>query len=174
MFYVTTKLPGLFLKNINIKLYKKKNYLIFLDKKLKMPFNKFFQFNKNLIPIVKDFNGLNSFFFTSLTTDFILGEYFGFCHKICLSGLGFKFLLSDSSLILKLGITPNIKIEIPSSIRLYTKKKQEIEVLSKDKNALYKFVDFLISLKKMDVYTLKGIYSYRKTLKKKVSSKLSK
>ena len=77
-------------------------------------------------------------------------------------------------MILKLGITPNIKIEIPSSIRLYTKKKQEIEVLSKDKNALYKFVDFLISLKKMDVYTLKGIYSYRKTLKKKVSSKLSK
>ena len=174
MFYVPLISPSLFLKNKKIKLYKNKSFLTFLDKKIEIPFKKFFHFNNSLIPIITNFNNLSISRFILLKNDFFLGDYFGFRHKVCLSGLGFKFLVFNNFLIVKLGITPNIKMFIPSSIHLIVKKKQELEIFSHGKLVLFKFIDSLIRLKKMDMYTLKGIYSYKTVFKKKVSSKLTK
>ena len=174
MFFITYKTPGLFLKNIEIKLYKKNLFLVLLNKKLTIPFKKFIIIENTFFSIFFNFKFSNFLFFNSYKKDWALGKYFGFCHRIYLSGLGFKFLKYENYLIVKLGIVPNFKIKIPKELKVYIKKKQELELFSCNKILLYKFFNFLIKLKRIDAYTLKGIYSYKNKLKKKVSSKLTK
>ena len=69
MFFITYKTPGLFLKNIEIKLYKKNLFLVLLNKKLRIPFKKFIIIENTFFSIIYNFKLSNFLFFNSYKKD---------------------------------------------------------------------------------------------------------
>ena len=66
MFYISFKKPSLSLKNISIKMHKKRIYLILSDsKKLCLPKTQLFKINNDLFSCYNNFNSLNYLLFNS-------------------------------------------------------------------------------------------------------------
>lgn len=167
------KISSLFSKNIIIYFNSKDFFLTFFKKKIFISFFKFFFLNNRFIPIFKDFSLSNFNMFFLKQQENFLGYSFGFCNKLILSGLGFKFLKFKNILFIKVGISPFSRIVIPHSVLIFLKKKNEIEISSVNIDLLFKISAQILGLLKINPYTLKGIIHYKQHLKKKTSSKLA-
>lgn len=86
------------------------------------------------------------------------GLVFGFTKELELVGVGFKAELQDpNELLLKLGFSHNILIDIPDNLNLVCPKENLLIIKSSCKESLGSFVAILKKYKAADVYKNKGI-----------------
>ena len=92
----------------------------------------------------------------------LVGSNIGFTNKIILFGIGFKswaYKVANNTkyLILKIGFSKDLSIEIPSMIKIIILKSTLILFKGVDKNVLNQFVASLRLLKVPDSYKGKGL-----------------
>lgn len=110
--------------------------------------------------------------YTSLSKSYIKGVVQGFKTKIHLKGLGYKFGLDTNTLILKIGFSHDIIINIPKSIKLLlSKKSTHLTLIGSDYQKLTQFTHFIRQFKKPEPYKGKGIFLKNEEIKKKEGKK---
>jgi hypothetical protein len=173
MFYFPKSSFNLLLKNNKIITNNNFFFFNYLKKKIDISYLKFFNLNNKIIPIFEDFSYFNFSPFWQKQFNTTIGFSYGFCTKLRLSGLGFKFSQFKNLLFVRAGLIPSPIIKIPVGVRIYFKKKSEIELYSTNFLLLSKISSEILNLTSVNPYTLKGILHYKQNLKKKISSKLA-
>ena len=146
-------------EKIQIKILKQKIIFCFNENYLYLKYNNIFFFlkkNKFLITTpIDEKKKLN------LYNKLIKYKLKGILQKLkltlILKGIGFKALIKNNNLILKLGFSHNFLIFIPLKIEILI-KGNKIIFLSYDYIFLNQFIFFIKNLKKVDSYKGKGIF----------------
>ena len=94
------------------------------------------------------------------------GLKYGFLVRLNLVGLGFRFLKIENYLLLKLGYSHYIKLDIPESLHVFGYKRQ-LFVVGINLQEVNNFVKTLRSFKKPDAYKGKGVQYFGEVLKLK-------
>lgn len=76
--------------------------------------------------------------------------------KYFFSGLGFKMFVINYKLFVWVGLTHYTILNLPSSIKIYAKKKR-IYIVSKNRQRLKLFLNIVRKIKKKDIYKGKGL-----------------
>lgn len=103
----------------------------------------------------------------------IKGVLQGFKLNLILKGIGFKAFIEDSNLILKLGYSHNIVINIPENIKIINQSNNLI-FNSIDFIYLTQFVHYIKSFKKPEPYKGKGLLLKNEKILKKEGKKSKK
>lgn len=105
--------------------------------------------------------------FKSLVERSVEGLTHGYYCELTFVGLGYRFLLLDNVLLLKIGYSHYIKLPIPSNLHVFGYKKRLV-IFGISLFGLNFFVNKLRSFKKIDVYKGKGINLLGEVLRVKV------
>jgi large subunit ribosomal protein L6 len=147
--------------NIKINIKKNKIYFKSLLGKVNFIFSKdiFFIiiYNKLLFVslINKDKKKIIKLYLTLIKIN-IKGILKGFKEILIIKGLGFKFLIKNNKIFLKLGFSHNIIIIIPKKIKIIT-RNNKIIFSSYNYIFLTQFIYYLRSFKKINKYKEKGL-----------------
>jgi len=94
----------------------------------------------------------------------------GFVKKLIIEGIGFKAQLEGANLVLSLGLSHNIKVEIPKDIKVQV-EKNIITVSGIDKEKVGQFSAEIRALKKPEPYKGKGIRYEKEVIRRKAGKK---
>lgn len=94
----------------------------------------------------------------SLLVNYINGIKDKFKKTIILSGVGFKSVLEDSFLILSVGFSHLIRIEVPHDIEIKIISAGKIDITSSNKDSLGRFINLVKSVRPVEPYKARGIY----------------
>lgn len=170
----TFKIP----KNVKINIENNVIYFEGLLGKLSLTYIKdilfFFQKNK-LILIINSQKNKKSILnlYNKLIKLKIKGVLQGFKLNLILKGIGFKATVENENLVLKLGFSHNIIIEIPSNIKVISQTNNLI-FSSIDFIFLSQFVHFIKNHKKPEPYKGKGLLLKNEKIIKKEGKKSKK
>ena len=108
----------------------------------------------------------------SIINSALIGVTVGFEKKLELTGVGFRAMLKENLLNLKLGFSHDILYEIPQEVKLTVEKSTIIKINGIDKELVGKVASEIKKLKPSEPYKGKGIkergqYVLRKEGKKK-------
>ena len=133
---------------------------------------KFIIKNSRIYCLTNENQGLNQTYL-AIIRGIILGVTKGYRRKLRLVGVGFKALIQDNNLILKLGFSHEIIYTIPKDIKIIcSKNKGIILVISGVENAKVNQVAVEIRrLRIPDAYKGKGIHYNKEILKLKKGKK---
>jgi large subunit ribosomal protein L6 len=110
----------------------------------------------------------NKTLFYRLIQQAIVGINFGYINRLSFVGVGYRVeALSDKVVTLKLGYSHLISIKIPSSIEVYSPKKNTLILKSFDLQKLNLFTARIRSHRFPDVYKGKGILFKNETIRLK-------
>ena len=171
----TFKIP----KNVKIEIKNKNIYFEGLLGKLSLNFinEALFFYKKNKLILVINANNNNKKSILNLYNKLIKikikGILQGFKLNLILKGIGFKAFIENNSLILKLGFSHNITIEIPSNIKIINQANNLI-FSSIDYVFLTQFVNFIKNHKKPEPYKGKGLLLKNEKILKKEGKKSKK
>ena len=107
----------------------------------------------------------------SILNNMILGVADGFKSNLILRGVGYKASINSHFLVLNLGYSHDITVELPSYIKANVIKNTTIELESYDKEKLGQFVAVLKRQRKYDPYKGKGISKSNDYLRRKEGKK---
>ena len=93
----------------------------------------------------------------ALLFNMVKGVSEGFKKQLEIRGVGYRAQLQGSKLVLQLGFSHNIELEIPAGISLEVPKNTEINVLGTDKAAVGQFAAEIREFRKPEPYKGKGI-----------------
>lgn len=93
----------------------------------------------------------------ALLYNMVVGVNEGFQKKLEIRGVGYRAQLQGSKLVLQLGFSHNIELEIPKGISLDVPKNTEITVSGIDKAAVGQFAAEIREFRKPEPYKGKGI-----------------
>jgi len=97
----------------------------------------------------------------------------GFFSQLECNGLGYKAKIENkNTLVLKLGFSHKLKIEIPNNIKIFCSKSNKIIFFGVEKDKLFEFIIKVKNLKKPDSYKGKGLIFKNENLKLKEGKKL--
>jgi ribosomal protein L6P/L9E len=109
-------------------------------------FNLFhFNFNK----IFYKLYGFNKYFL----------KKFYYC-KVILQGLGYKFFFNRGLIYILLGLSHYVLIEVPQNIYIRCRKKK-IFLFSTNKLVLSTLCKYILSIRKLNLYKIKGLYFFK-------------
>ncbi len=95
------------------------------------------------------------------------GLVFGYFIELSFIGLGYKFLFVNNCLLLKVGYSHYIQIEIPNTLYVFGYKKRLI-IFGIELNEINNFINKLRLFKRPDIYKGKGICFLNEKIKIKV------
>lgn len=101
-------------------------------------------------------NQTNAKFFYRFFYNLILGGFKFWFEELELVGLGYRLTVKGNTLRLRLGFSHVIILTIPKGVFLI-KRKKRLLIYSTNKPILTFFVSWLVKLRKMNVYKVKGI-----------------
>lgn len=106
--------------------------------------------------------------FRSLIFNMIKGVSLGFRKNLTINGVGYKAEVIEEELVLSLGYSHKVNIEIPKNISIEVdKKKTSLSVSSLDKELLGMFVAKVRSIRPPEPYKGKGIRYENEIVKQK-------
>jgi large subunit ribosomal protein L6 len=170
----TFKIP----KNVKINIENNKIYFEGLLGKLSLNYINeiLFFFKKNQLILIlnsqKDKKSILNLY-NKLIKLKIKGVLQGFKLNLILRGIGFKALVENNTLILKLGFSHNINVNIPSNIKVISQTNNLI-FSSTDFIFLTQFVHFIKNHKKPEPYKGKGLLLKNEKILKKEGKKSKK
>lgn len=139
-----------------------------------LPFISIKQEDSTLQVLVQDENNKfqRSMWGTSraLVSNLVQGVTTGFERKLELNGVGFKMALKGSELVLNIGYSHEVTVEIPEGIKLKI-EKNELLGDSIDKQLIGNFFTRIHNLKPADPYKHKGFKFPGRFYKKKIGKK---
>lgn len=159
VFFIDT----IFIIPLNIKINKKKQKIYFKSNLGKIQSNyteniNFFVKNNKLLLSICLVENKKVFLklYKKLIKIKIKGILQGFKKFLLIKGLGFKFIIEEDNVVLKIGFSHNIIIKIPKAIKI---KKQINKFIfsSTDYILLLNFIYYLKSFKKINIYKEKGL-----------------
>jgi large subunit ribosomal protein L6 len=106
----------------------------------------------------------------AIVNNLVIGVTNGFEKKLELNGVGFKMVIQNSQLVLNIGFSHQVIIDIPKEIAL-TIEKNELIGKSIDKQLLGDFFTRIHNLKPADPYKHKGFKFPGRFYKKKIGKK---
>ena len=156
-------LDKIFIFPKKIKIYNKNKTIFFktslglLPLKFNNNINFFIKKNKLILNFNMDKNKKNMLnLYTKLIKIKIKGVLQGFKMSLLLKGIGFKALVKNNDLILKLGFSHSIIISIPNNIKILNQSNKLI-FNSIDYIFLSQFVHYIKNYKKPEPYKGKGL-----------------
>ncbi|HYC83309.1 MAG TPA: 50S ribosomal protein L6 [Candidatus Paceibacterota bacterium] len=108
--------------------------------------------------------------YSSHIQNMIEGVTKGFEKKMAIEGVGFKVNLAGNTLVLDLGFSHQVKLEIPQGIKM-TVEKNNFSVAGIDKDAVGEFAAKIRSHKKTEPYKGKGIRYVGEFIRRKQGKK---
>lgn len=108
--------------------------------------------------------------YASLVSNMIKGVNEGYSKKLILEGVGFKSEVVEKELVLSLGFSHPVKIEIPENITV-TAEKNNIVISGMDKELVGHFAAFVRSRKKPEPYKGKGFRYEGEVIRRKQGKK---
>jgi len=99
----------------------------------------------------------------------VVGVSSGFSKSLEINGVGYKMELSGQKLVLSIGYSHKVEVEIPKDIQAKAdeKAKNTIHFTSYDKQLLGQFVSKIRAMKKPEPYKGKGIKYVDEVIKRK-------
>lgn len=112
-------------------------------------------------------------FYLSIINKLILGVLKGFCVKLNIVGVGYKAVVENNILNLKLGFCHNVLYEIPSgiTIKVLNQKLLTIAIIGNDFQKINQVAAEIRALKPVEPYKGKGIKYQQEVVKKKEGKK---
>lgn len=112
-------------------------------------------------------------FYFSMLNKIILGVLYGYCIKINIVGVGYKAVIEDSYLKLKVGFSHNVNYKIPSeiSLKVLTQRLLTIVISGNDYQQVTQVAAEIRALKPAEPYKGKGIRYANEIIKKKEGKK---
>ncbi len=112
-------------------------------------------------------------FYLSMLKRLVVGVSKGYRQRLRLVGVGFKALLKDKKVLLKIGYSHEVYYDIPSDVRILVSKAKGSFILIKgiEKERVQQIAKDIRNLRKPDAYKGKGIHYYKETLKLKKGKK---
>ncbi|MBI4692133.1 MAG: 50S ribosomal protein L6 [Candidatus Terrybacteria bacterium] len=108
--------------------------------------------------------------YASHIKNMIEGVTKGFEKKLIIEGVGFRAQLEESNLVLNLGLSHPVKVEIPKDLKVKT-EKNVIVVFGADKEKVGQFSSQIRALKKPEPYKGKGIRYEGEIIRRKAGKK---
>lgn len=162
-------------KNKNISVLKENvGYILKgpLGSSLPIPYNKEVNITINDSEIILESSKLSFFLlYKKLFLQKIRGVLFGYKKKLKLKGVGYIAECVDNLLILKLGFSSIIKVEIPESIKVKIKKRKLLKILGCDLNEVTQFAANIRSYRIPEVYKGKGVLYFKEKIFLKVGKR---
>lgn len=93
----------------------------------------------------------------ALLFNMVQGVNEGFTKKLEIRGVGYRAQLQGNKLILQLGFSHNIELDIPSGLTVEVPKNTELSISGIDKAAVGQFAAEIRALRKPEPYKGKGI-----------------
>lgn len=139
---------------------KSKNIQLFFDKDS----HKLFLLNNDL---------KEKHFYLSIINKLILGVLKGFCVKLNIVGVGYKAVVENNFLNLKLGFCHSVLYEIPSGItvKVLNQKLLTLAIIGNDFQKINQVAAEIRTLKPVEPYKGKGIKYQQEIVKKKEGKK---
>lgn len=109
--------------------------------------------------------------YASHLKNMIKGVTKGFEKKLIIEGIGFRAQLEGTKLVLSLGLSHPIKVEIPKDLKVGV-EKNIITVSGRDKEKVGQFSAEIRALKKPEPYKGKGIRYEEEVIKRKAGKKV--
>ncbi len=164
-----------FYKNKNIRIFKEKVGYIFkgpLGSSLPIPYNNFvnISFNDSYITL-ESFEPSFFFLYKKLFLQKIKGVLYGCKTKLKLKGVGYVAECIDNLLILKLGFSSIINIEIPKTIKIKIKKRKLLKILGCDLNEITQFAANIRRFRIPEVYKGKGVLYFKEKVILKIGKR---
>lgn len=135
-----------------------------------LPCISFKKIENSLVVIQENFSRFGHSYFGLVrmyVNNMILGVSDGFIKTLTAEGIGFKFQKLENILILNMGFTHVIKLEIPVLINIFVESPAKIILKSIDKEILNTFVAKIREIKPPEPYKGKGIYVDNEQIKRK-------
>jgi large subunit ribosomal protein L6 len=104
--------------------------------------------------------------YARLVSNSILGLSEGFVKNLEYKGVGFTVSVSDNKLVMRLGFSHQIEIDIPDGLEVLV-QKNVISIKGTDKDQVGSFAAKVREVKKPEVYKGKGIRYQNENVKKK-------
>lgn len=103
----------------------------------------------------------------SLINNIIVGVHTGYEKKIEINGVGYKAVMQGKDLVLSLGFSHPLKIDVPAGINITIPNPNQIIITGVNKELVGSFSADLRSIKYADPYNLKGLKYMDEVIKKK-------
>ncbi len=112
-------------------------------------------------------------FYLSMLKRLILGVSKGYRQRLRLVGVGFKALLKENRVLLKIGFSHEVYYDIPTDAKILVSKAKGSFILIKgiEKERVQQIAKDIRNLREPDAYKGKGIHYYKEVLKLKKGKK---
>lgn len=112
--------------------------------------------------------------YRALVANMVKGVTEGYSKSITINGIGYKCALSGNKLVLNIGFSHPVNVEIPTGLTVTCPSITEIVVSGIDKTAVGQFAADIKAIKKVEPYHGYGIYYTNETVRRKEIKKGSK
>ena len=125
-----------------------------------------FAIKNDRLYFLDDHEDKKKYFYFSMINNILLGVSKGYRCKLRLVGVGFRAMIVDKTLILKLGYSHEVKYVIPQDIEILCGKAKgtRLLIIGKEWNRVTQIASEIRSLRVPDVYKGKGIHYNKEVL----------
>lgn len=134
------------------------------------------ELNNSVYLWVEDQKKSKENFYMNLLNRLMVGVSQGFRQRLKLVGVGFKALIRENTLILKIGFSHEVAYNIPSDVKLFVSKSKGTFILikGKEKDRVLQVAKDIRSFREPDAFKGKGIHYNKEHLVLKKGKKDSK
>lgn len=172
MSYIGNK-PILIPNGVNVKIASQKIYIKGLYGDLERSFLNLvsLNLNSNNLYIIRNVENKNSRSYhgllRKLIENMILGVQKKFFRILIAEGVGYKFQIKNNILIINVGFTHLVNLEIPSDISLTLESPTKISISGVDKEKVTLFASKIYNIKPPEPYKGKGILYEKQQIRRK-------
>lgn len=112
--------------------------------------------------------------YRTLISNMVIGVTNGYQKKLLVSGVGYKCQVTGTKLVMNIGFSNPVEVEIPSDLKVTCLTPTEIEVKGIDKELVGHFAAKVRAIKKVEPYHGYGIYYSDERVVRKEGKKAAK
>ncbi|HEY8444105.1 MAG TPA: 50S ribosomal protein L6 [Clostridia bacterium] len=112
--------------------------------------------------------------YRTLINNMIIGVTQGYAKKLLVSGVGYKCQVAGSKLVLNIGYSNPVEVEVPNNLKVACPAPTEIEIKGIDKELVGQFAAKVRAIKKVEPYHGYGIYYSDERVVRKEGKKAAK
>lgn len=111
--------------------------------------------------------------YRALTANMVTGVSTGFTKSVSISGVGFKVQVQGNKIVLNIGLSHPVNVEIPSDLSVTCPSITEMVISGISKERVGQFAAEIKAIKKVEPYHGYGIYYTNETVRRKEIKKTS-
>lgn len=100
---------------------------------------------------------LTCYFLRTLTDNLVIGVSRGFEKKLQLVGVGYRATVEGKELVLSLGFSHPVKMQIPDELQVKVEENTRVTVIGRDKSEVGQFAATIRSWRPPEPYKGKGV-----------------